>query len=33
MFSDEGLYALGTGLKDLKSVTNMSLNILYFYFI
>ncbi len=30
--SDQGLSALGTGLKYLKSLTNLSLNFLYFKF-
>ncbi len=28
--SDPGLSALGTGLKELKSLTNLSLNLMYY---
>ncbi len=30
--SDPGISALGTGLKELKSLTNLSLHFRYFYF-
>jgi hypothetical protein len=29
--SDQGLFALGTALKELKTLTNLSLNFSYFY--